>query len=84
MKLGLQYSYLKKNIEIILLEINQNIKEKETPATIFQLEESARKLNNADMKYIEKLQKAIDSVLLSDEQKIKLLYELEIPKEEKK
>ena len=84
MKLGLKNLYLEQDIEKTLLEIRQNIETREDPKLIFQLEESFTKIKTADKKYIEKLQKAIESVSLSDEQKIKLLYELlEIPKEEK-
>ena len=84
MKLGLKNFYLEQDIEKTLLEIRQNIETREDPKLIFQLEESFTKIKTADKKYIEKLQKAIESVSLSDEQKIKLLYELlEIPKEEK-
>jgi hypothetical protein len=76
MKLSVEYSYLKQNIETALSEIKQNIETRKDPHLIIQLEDSASKILNIDIKYIDKLKKAIDSVLLSDKEKRDLLYKL--------
>jgi hypothetical protein len=84
MKLGVKNFYLEQNIEKTLLEIKQNIETREDPKLIFQLEASFTKIQNADIKYIKKLQKAIESNILTEKERIDILYDLlELPKEEK-
>ena len=83
MKLGVVHSYVKQNVEKTLLEIKQNIETKSGEILKYELEIATGKISHTDMDYIQKLRKAIDSNILTEKERINILYELlEIDKKE--
>ena len=82
-KIALEHHYVKQNIQKTLLEIKQNIETKSGEILKYELEIAIGKIHDTDMDYIQKLRKAIDSNILTDKERINILYDLlEIDKEE--
>ncbi len=76
MKLSVEFSYLKQNIETALLKMNENIQTRTNPELIDALDMATKNIKISELTYIDKLKIAIDSVLLSEKQKTELLYKL--------
>jgi hypothetical protein len=82
-KIASEHHYVKQNIQKTLLEIKQNIETKSGEILKYELEIAIGKIRDTDMDYIQKLRKAIDSNILTDKERINILYDLlEIDKEE--